>query len=216
MRMCFKLKENKLIILIRKLLVFNRYFYFIQKTIGNPIYVLMSRLAGAQIGERVSFRGMPIVNLYKGSTIVVGNDCELCSSIYSNSLGVNHPVVLSTIRPGATILIGNNTGISGGVVCASIRIEIGKECLIGANVTIADSDFHPIDPNGRRFKCDPKDIVSLPVIIEDNVFIGTGAIILKGVRIGKNSVIGAGAVVTKSVPANSIMGGNPAKIIRQF
>ena len=55
-----------------------------------------------------------------------------------------------------------------------------------------------------------------PVVIEDNVFIGARCIILKGVTIGENSVVGAGSVVTKSIPANEIWAGNPAKFIRKI
>ena len=54
----------------------------------------------------------------------------------------------------------------------------------------------------------------MPITVEDNVWIGGGAIILPGVRIGENSVIGGGAVVTKDIPANSVAVGNPARVIR--
>jgi acetyltransferase-like isoleucine patch superfamily enzyme len=93
---------------------------------------------------------------------------------------------------------------------------LGKECLIGANVTITDTDFHAIKPEGRRFNGNPQDIGAEPVCVADNVFIGTGAIVLKGVSVGKNSVIGAMSVVSKHVDTNVIVAGAPIHLIRKI
>ena len=85
-------------------------------------------------------------------------------------------------------------------------------CLIGTNFSCIDSDFHGLSANKRLssdYKCKP-------VILEKNVFVGNDVSILKGVTIGENSVIANGAVVTKSFPTNVIIGGNPAKIIRDL
>lgn len=97
-----------------------------------------------------------------------------------------------------------------------MEIRIGDMCLIGANVTIADTDFHAISPSGRRYNNDPRAISCSPVLIGDNVFLGTGTIVLKGVRIGDNSIIGAGSVVTADIPPNSIAAGNPARVLREI
>jgi len=202
--------------MINKLLLIHRYPHFVRKLWGHYFLASFVRLTGAKVGAGVRCYGMPIVSLHKDSEIVIGDDCELCSRSDTTNLGVNHSIVLRTLRPGAVIVIGNNTGISGGSICAAVRVEIGNECLLGANVTISDTDFHPIVPNDRRYNVSPQDIAAAPVIIEDNVFIGTGAIILKGVRVGRNSVVGAGAVVTKDVPDNSIVAGNPAKFIKNL
>ncbi|WP_043931390.1 sugar O-acetyltransferase [Bacillus sp. EB01] len=90
-------------------------------------------------------------------------------------------------------------------------IYIGNNVLIGPNVTI-DAGTHPIHPelrrNGAQF--------NLPVVIEDNVWIGAGSIILPGVRIGENTVIGAGSVVTKDIPANVIAVGSPCRVMRKI
>ena len=77
------------------------------------------------------------------------------------------------------------------------------------------SDFHSLDSNIRASKEDIKHRKSSPVVIEDNAFIGARCIILKGVTIGKNAIVGAGSVVTKSIPANEIWAGNPARPIRK-
>lgn len=110
---------------------------------------------------------------------------------------------------------------------AEERIEIGSHCLVSWNVGIADSDFHPLEPAQRLVDAQalapyfndapprPK-LHTAPVLIQDNVWIGMNAIILKGVTIGENSVVAAGAVVTRSVPANSVMAGNPAVLVKNL
>jgi acetyltransferase-like isoleucine patch superfamily enzyme len=179
------------------------------------LYVpLRLRAMGVELGQDVRFYGMPIVRMAKGSRILIGDRVVLCSDSRFTDLGVNHPVILRTLREDAKIVIGNDSGISGGSVCAAVSIELGKECLIGANVTIIDTDFHAIKPEGRRFNRNQHEIGSSAVRIEDNVFIGTGAMVLKGVIIGMNSVVGACSVVVKDVPSNAILSGNSARLIR--
>jgi acetyltransferase-like isoleucine patch superfamily enzyme len=108
------------------------------------------------------------------------------------------------------IEIGDNTRINGASIHATNKITIGKNCLIAANVTIIDSDGHGRAVSERSLS-NPE---SSSVIIEDNVWIGINSIILKGVKIGENSIIGAGSVVTKSIPPNSVVAGNPARIVK--
>ncbi len=127
----------------------------------------------------------------------------------------------------ATCKIGDFSLINGAMIMANERIEIGKHVLISWNVGIADSDFHPLDAAQRRldtmalapfYKDRPArpDITARPVSIGDNVWIGFNAVILKGVTIGENAVVAAGAVVSKSVPANVVVAGNPAVIVKQL
>ena len=78
------------------------------------------------------------------------------------------------------------------------------------------TDFHSLDSIIRASSEDQKHKICAPVVIEHNVFIGARCIILKGVTIGENSIVGAGSVVTKSIPANEIWAGNPAKFIRKI
>jgi len=91
---------------------------------------------------------------------------------------------------------------------SACRIAIGSNCMLAASVYVTDADWHDLydrtRPIGNR----------APVVLGDNVWIGDGAIICKGVAIGENSVIGAGAVVTGDIPANVIAAGNPARVIR--
>jgi len=140
-------------------------------------------------------------------------------SVYAGcsfALGVNGSAV-----------VGDFTLLNGALVMADERIEIGSHCLISWNVGIADSDFHPLEPAQRLIDAQavapfykdrpprPK-LETRPVKISDNVWIGMNAIILKGVTIGENSVVAAGAVVTKSVPANCVVAGNPAAVVKTF
>ena len=123
--------------------------------------------------------------------------------------------------------VGDFTLLNGALVMAEERINIGSHCLISWNVGIADSDFHPLEPAQRLidaqalapfFKDRPPrpKLKTAPVKIGDNVWIGMGAVILKGVTIGDNSVVAAGAIVTKSIPGNSIAAGNPAEVVKKF
>jgi len=160
------------------------------------------------------FYGKPIISTFKNSNITIGNNVVLCSTSKDTALGVNHPVILRTLSKDAKLTIGDDTGISGATICAQTSVSIGNGCLLGANVTIMDTDFHPIKSLDRRY--DKENITTKKVLIKDNVFIGCNSIILKGVTIGKNSVIAAGSVVSNSIPDNVIAGGNPAKVIKEL
>jgi acetyltransferase-like isoleucine patch superfamily enzyme len=111
----------------------------------------------------------------------------------------------------ARIEVGEGTWFSNNVqVIAEESVTIGEHCLIGDAVLILDSDFHNLSAAGRHTLPG----LSAPIILEDNVFIGSRVIILKGVTIGKDSVIGAGSVVVRSIPPGVVAAGNPAKVIR--
>lgn len=175
---------------------------------------LRLRRPGLSLGRAVTFYGTPIISVAPESSIRVGERVVLCSDSRFTALGVSRRVVLRTLSPGAIVEIGSDTGISGGVICAAHSVTIGRECLLGADVMIVDTDFHPLDPVGRRFS--QANVGVKPVVIEDNVFIGARTVVLKGVRIGKNAVVGAGSVVVSDIPPNCIAAGNPARVIRMI
>jgi acetyltransferase-like isoleucine patch superfamily enzyme len=162
--------------------------------------------------NNITFYGKPIISMHLNSKIIIGNNVVLCSNAKDTALGTNHPIILRTLKEDAILSIGDDTGISGATICSASSIKIGKGCLLGANVSIIDTDFHPIKSLNRRY--DTKNILSLPIDIDDNVFIGYNSIVLKGVSIGKNSVIGANSIVVNNIPANCIAVGNPAKVIK--
>lgn len=171
------------------------------------------KAAGITFGRGLDVIGAPHVELHPGSSISLGQNVRLVSKNFATALGVNHPVVLRTLSAAARIEIGDRVGISGGTVCAARLVTIGDDTMLGANVTIADTDFHSLYPAYRSGHSHPT-IGIAEVRIGKRVLIGTNAIVLKGVTIGDNSVIGAGSVVTISVPENCIAAGNPCRVIR--
>ncbi|MBC7488660.1 MAG: acyltransferase [Glaciimonas sp.] len=192
----------------------NRIWLKIMKTWWQITVPFRLRSVGVKLGKNIRFYGMPIASMVRGSCIQIGDRVVLCSDSRFTDLGINHPVVLRTLNESAEIMIGADCGISGGSICAAKHVKLGNECLLGADVTISDTDFHPVKWENRRFSKNDNDIQSAPIHINDNVFIGKGAVILKGVTIGRNSVIGAGSIVIKDVPPNSISVGNPARLIK--
>lgn len=168
---------------------------------------------GVKIGEKASFHGVPIIFRHEGSTITIGDRVGVCSDPRHTALGVARPVILRTLRHGASISIGSDTGLSGTTICSAVSVRIGERCLVGADVMITDTDFHQISPSGRRYASE-KNARAQPVSIGDDVFVGARTIILPGVTIGEGSVVGAGSVVTRDIPAFSICAGNPARIVR--
>jgi maltose O-acetyltransferase len=111
------------------------------------------------------------------------------------------------------IFIGNRNTFSNNVsIVAMGRIVVGDDCLFGDQVALYDCDFHEIDPLNRNRSSGPV----LPVTIGTNVWLGSRAMILKGVTIGDNSVVAAMSVVSQSIPDNCLAAGNPARIIRRI
>lgn len=121
------------------------------------------------------------------------------------------------IVPPLTVAVGKYVSIGEGTyanmnltLIDDWKITIGKNVLIGPNVTICTTG-HPVHPKHRA-----DGMYSFPVTIEDNVWIGANVVILPDVTIGENSVIGAGSVVTKDIPANSVAFGSPCKVFREI
>lgn len=148
-----------------------------------------------------------------GNGISLEKGVEINSGYRFNPIGGDTRTILVT-RGQGKIAIGENTGISNSAIVAYRSVKIGKNVLIGGSCKIYDTDFHSLDEK-IRITQPLEDITAKPVVIEDGVFIGAHAIILKGVTIGKGSIVGAGSVVTKSIPPGEIWAGNPARFIRK-
>lgn len=111
---------------------------------------------------------------------------------------------------GAVVLGAHCLILPGVRIQSAARIEIGDDCMVAAGAYITDADWHGLydrtHEGGAR----------APVVLEKNVWIGEGACVLKGVTIGENSVVGARAVVAEDVPANVVVAGNPARIVKEL
>jgi|ERR1035437_2610335 acetyltransferase-like isoleucine patch superfamily enzyme len=192
---------------------FERLFRYRNKCsilVFNYVIHLVSYIKGVKIGKKVVFNGFPRIRRNENSKILIGDNCTFNSAKNSVSVGLQKRCTFVTLKKNSEIIIGNNTGGSGITLLAAIKIKIGNNVMIGAHSMIIDTDFHHTNPNKRH---DNIDIPARPVIIEDNVFIGTNCMILKGITLGENSVIGANSVVINSIPKNSIAIGNPCKVV---
>lgn len=185
-----------------------QYLSLFSTTLGR----LKLKLRRIVFGSNVIFFGNTYFYRMVNSSIIIGNNVVFRSDKTSNLIGINKRCMISTLEPGAQILIGNDSGFSGVTIGAAKKIHIGSKVMVGANSVITDTNWHNINPELRHMKDD------LPgeIYIGNNVFIGYGSIILKNVVIGDNSVIGAGSVVTKSIPANVIATGNPCVVVKQL
>ncbi len=160
-----------------------------------------------KIGERFCMEQLPY--LTGSGEIVIGNDVRF-SGKPSFAFSSRH-----TRRPKLSIGHGSFLGHNCALTVAE-QVQIGNHCLLAGGVRIADFDGHPLDANQRRAGATCATASVLPVTLGDDVWIGHGAIILKGVTIGDRAVIGARAVVTHDVPADTVVAGNPARIVRNL
>ena len=113
---------------------------------------------------------------------------------------------------GSHIRVGVRVFVNCGLVALDVAaITIGDDVQIGPNVQLL-TPTHPLDAKLRRAKWE----AAQPIVIEENAWLGGGAIVLPGVTVGENAVVGAGAVVTKAVPPNVVVAGNPARVIRSL
>jgi len=176
----------------------------------NPIIKIIAyivsvpaRLKGMKFG-RNSFIGLG----YDIAPILRG--VELGDNVM---IGKNAWFDISTYTKGAKIIIGDGTQIGRNFTAtAAKKISIGEKCLFSYNVSIVDHD-HDFS-NINKSPMDSEISEGREIIIEDHCFIGAHSFILKGVHLGKHCVVGANSVVTRSFPANSIICGNPAHVVK--
>jgi len=141
-------------------------------------------------------RGVRI--LKKNATIEIGRKVQLHRDVKLSAWGNEHH---------AEIIIGSNTSIGDRTeIHAGKKVTIGEGCNIAWDVCIMDRDYHKFNSQTEEIK---------PVNIGNNVWIGCNSIILKGVTIGEGAVVAAGSVVTKDVAPRTLVGGNPAKVIKE-
>jgi acetyltransferase-like isoleucine patch superfamily enzyme len=157
------------------------------------------------VGPNFRMERLPYISGH--GRIVVGRDVRLSgkpSVVFSDRYG----------RP-PELVIGDGSFVGHG--CAfhvGSAVRIGRHCLLAGGVQVFDLDGHPLDAAARRAGLPtPADDVH-PVEIGDDAWIGSGALILKGVKVGERSIVAARSVVTRDVPPDTIVAGNPARVIR--
>jgi len=156
------------------------------------------RLRGSKLGNMVSVNGNLLFE-NKGS-VSIGDNTKIWSNIERTKIFVGK---------GGHLEIGENSFINGVHISASLKVKIGDRVDIAPYVIIIDDDFHEVndlESSGKKS----------PIIIGDDVWIATRAIILKGVNIGQGAIVASGSVVTKDVAPYTIVGGVPAKFIKSL
>jgi acetyltransferase-like isoleucine patch superfamily enzyme len=144
------------------------------------------------------------------------NDADEVRALFSELIGNKVDDSFLLIPPfyatgGADTRVGRNVFINQNCTFYDLGgIDIADDVMIGPNVSIITSG-HPVEPSRRRAFT-----IAKPIVIERNVWIAAGATIIGGVTVGENSVVAAGSVVTKNVPPNTLVGGNPARVIRSI
>ncbi len=183
----------------------------LERWLAYPWARLFFAVNGIRWGRRWRLYGAPVIQKHRRSRMCFGDGLQLRSTVRSNPLGPNHPVILATRRAGAILEVGVNFAMTGGSLCAAERIVIGDDVVVGANSILVDTDFHPMKAEGRRHVAESGETV--PIRIGNDVFIGMNCLILKGVAVGDGAVIGAGSVVTRDVPPRMVAAGNPARVV---
>ena len=182
------------------------------------------KIYGVKFGSNFRVYNKIYLTFGKRVELTIGDNFTFTSGGGINPLSRNKRGQIFIVS-GAKISIGDNSGISSSCLWAKEKITIGSYVNIGADCIIMDTDAHNIDWKIRAgLVRDAKNEIiedstsakSAPITIEDNAFIGTRSIILKGVTIGARSIIAAGSVVSRSIPPDCIAAGNPCKVIKQI
>lgn len=166
-------------------------------------YRLKYRLTGqrVQIGKMFQVNGR--LDIRGPGTVIFGDNCRVFSSYIA-------PTTPWTHKPEAVIRFGDGVLLTGTRLGCSQLIEVGNYAGL-AECRVMDSDYHSVElTDGPRYNSGGR---SRAISIGANAWLGAASIVLKGVRIGENAVVGAGAVVANDVPANSVVFGNPARVI---
>lgn len=153
------------------------------------------------------------VKIYNNKNVVtIGKNVYLRGKSKGYHTSMSFPTTLLLDVKNAVLNISDNCRLNGVYIHAQKHIEIGKNCVIAAGVNIIDSNGHELKSNDRTKGRDLPEAI----IIGENVWIGINAIILKGTKIGDNSVISAGSIVRGKFEENSLVIGNPAICVKKI
>ena len=178
-------------------------------------YFLFIKNKNINLKGKLKIKNKPSVNIVNGSSLIIGNNVTLNSKNSLHHVNMFAPVKIYLDKVGAKIEIGNNTRIHASCLHAYKAIEIGDNCLIAANCQIFDGSGHDtfLDEPSKRIHSNGN---IKPVKIGNNCWIGTSVLILPGTILGDNCVVAAGSVVNGVFEDNSLIGGNPAKLIKKI
>ena len=159
------------------------------------------KMRGAtSLGRLVFASGGIDVHLERLAELRVGTNVRFHADIHRPRVSVRHKALLS---------IGDDCLLNGCIIAANQEVRIGNGVTLGPWAHLMDGDFHGVqDRDGAG--------ANRPIVIEDDVWLATRAMVLKGVRIGRGAVVAAGAVVTKDVEAYTVVAGVPARVVRRL
>lgn len=185
----------------------NSFFY-------TQIFKILLNLNSVSFGKGLhTNNAVPALQINRNAKSVIFG----CNVLFNNFTDVSwYCKTKIIVLKDASLSIGDNSGINGSLIYCKNKIDIGNNVKIGGGTKIFDSNFHNLDWQKRRDYSTDIDCSYFPIKICDDVFIGTGCIIEKGVTIGARSIIAAGSVVVKDVPPDCIAGGNPCRIIKSL
>ncbi len=169
--------------------------------------------------KKFTVYGKPFFRIAQTSKVFFGDNVTFTSGKNFNVIGGDIRLNI-LVGEGASLIFGDNIGISNSTFVCRKSITIEDNVLVGGGCIFYDTDFHTIHGEKRiKYFIDKeidKDAISKDIHISKGVWIGGHCIILKGVRIGENSIIAAGSVISKSIPPNQIWGGNPITFIKNI
>lgn len=199
---------------LKKIYSITFFLRLIKRIIYTQWNKFIFKITGCQIGSNFQVYNKFYLEKCPNSIIKIGNNFLFTSGDSFNPLCRNITGSIF-IKTNASIIIGNNVGISSACLWANKSIIIGDNVKIGGDTIIMDTDAHSINYYDRRdIRIDKENTTDKEIIIGDDVLIGTRCIILKGIKIGARSVIGSGSIVTKDIPCDCIAAGNPCKVIK--
>ena len=187
--------------------------FLILRQFFTPFTKFLFYINGIKYGNNLKILGFLKIDITKRGFVRVGDNLSINSGHNYNVIGRQQKTIIVV---DGKLTIGSNVGMSSTAIVCKHKISIGNHVKLGGGVCIYDTDFHSLDPKIRRdSNLDKLNAKSAAIVLKDNVFVGAHSTILKGVTVGENSIIGACSLVSRSIPANQIWGGNPARFIRE-
>lgn len=180
----------------------------------NRLLMIFRRNTSIGVGFRM--RGYVKWQCHPHSVVRIADNVQIISGVGKNPLGRSQRTSIR-LDENAELQIGSNSGLTNVTIWCRSGLHIGTNVKVGGGVMFLDSNMHSLNYLDRQSTVDDLiGTISRPIVVGNDVFIGTGAVIMKGVALGDRSIIAAFSVVTKNVPPGEIWGGNPARLIRKI